>query len=322
DAGPADVARLTRARLGGRPNPFPAGHRAGFDELVFLPANLTRLVIDPYREACKTLTELGDGLTLQHPMLVSGLDTAPAAIRKAAAQALAESGGAYVGRLGLDAPQVPWLQLLSPGTKADPSAAIVVAVAAPHAAPAKPELAGAGQKWGVVATGANLDAAITLAVTEKADLLVLDGSGALPADWADLAGAPDLSLLTAAVRKLRALKAEEAMPVLWFGGLRSGSDMAKAMALGCTGGIAGVAAGIAMGGVPSATGMEFDASAADDAAASLGRFLKAAVSECSMMARCTGKTNVHNLEPEDLRTTSLAAQSATGIVMAGVKKAG
>lgn len=313
DAGPAEMARLTRTRLGARPDPVPAGRRATFDEMVFLPANLTRLVIDPYREACKTRTELGDGLTLQHPMLVGGLDAAPAAVKAAAAAALAESGGAYVGRASLGQ-SVPWLQVLPTGAKADPAAAIVVAVT-----PAKPVLA-AGQKWGVVVTTATLEAAITLAVAERADLLLLDGSGALPADWADLAGAPDLSLITATVTKLRALKAEEAMPVLWFSGLRSGSDLAKAMALGATGGIACVSAAIAMGGTPTATGITF--APAEDAAGALGRFLKAAVSECSMMARCTGKTNVHNLEPEDLRTTSLAAQAATGIVMAGVKKAG
>ncbi|MGE5514602.1 MAG: FAD-dependent oxidoreductase [Bacteroidota bacterium] len=318
DNGPAEVAQLTRARLGNRPNPFPAEQRATFDELVFLPANLTRLVIDPYREACKTRTELADDLVLQHPLLVGGLDAAPAATKAAAAVALAESGGAYVGRAALGA-GVPWLQVLPAGATADSAAAIALAVAAPHAAPAKPALA-AGQKWGVVATSANLDAAIALAVSERADLLVLDGSGALPADWADLGGAPDLSLITTTVRKMRALKAEEAMPVLWFGGLRSGSDLAKAMALGCNGGIACVSAGIALGGTLTATGMDF--AEAEDPAGALGRFLKAAVSECSMMARCTGKTNVHNLEPEDLRTTSVAAQKATGIVMAGVKKAG
>lgn len=318
DNGPAEVARLTRTRLGTRPNPFPAGQRATFDELVFLPANLTRLVIDPYRESCKTRTELADDLVLEHPLLVGGLDSAPAEVKAAAAAAIGQSGGAYVGRAPIGA-GVPWLQLVGTGGSAQAGAAMVLAVAGAHDAPGKPALAAPGQKWGVVATTANLEAAITLAVTEKADLLVLDGSGALPADWADLGGAPDLSLLAAAIAKLRALKAEEAMPVVWFGGLRSGSDLAKAMALGANGGIACVSAAIAMAGTPTANGMDFAES--EDRAGALGRFLKAAVSECSMMARCTGKTNVHNLEPEDLRTTSVAAQQATGIVMAGVKKA-
>ena len=35
-----------------------------------------------------------------------------------------------------------------------------------------------------------------------------------------------------------------------------------------------------------------------------------------MMARATGKTNVHNLEPEDLRAISVAAARATGIILA------
>ena len=67
DAGPAKIAGITRERLLSRPNPFPAGRPASFDELVFLPANLTRLVIDPYRESCKTATDFGRGLSLAFP---------------------------------------------------------------------------------------------------------------------------------------------------------------------------------------------------------------------------------------------------------------
>lgn len=318
DTTPADVARLTRTRLDARPEPVPAA-RATFDQLVFLPANLTRLVIDPYRESCKTATELTADLKLEHPMLVGGLDAAPEAVKAAAATAIAQSGSAYMGRDPIGA-GVPWLQVLPPGGTALAGAALVLAVGTPHAAPVKPALAHPGQSWGVIANTAHLDAALDLAVTEGADLVVLDGTGALPADWADLGGAPDLSLLSAAIAKLRALKAEERFPLLWFGGLRSGTDMAKAMALGANGGIACTAAAIALGGVPQASTVDFHP--LDDAAGSLARFLKAAVSECSMMARCTGKTNVHNLEPEDLRTTALEAQRATGIVMAGLKKAG
>ena len=34
---------------------------ASLDDIVFLPANLSRLVIDPYRDACRVATELGGG---------------------------------------------------------------------------------------------------------------------------------------------------------------------------------------------------------------------------------------------------------------------
>ena len=46
-------------------------------------------------------------------------------------------------------------------------------------------------------------------------------------------------------------------------------------------------------------------------------FLEASAGEVSMMARCTGKTNIHNLEPEDLRSITLATATATGIPLIG-----
>ena len=92
------------------------------------------------------------------------------------------------------------------------------------------------------------------------------------------------------------------------------------LALGANAGIVDVAAGLAAGGAIERGGLSFPGVEPADATARLSAFLKAASSECSMMARCTGKTNIHNLEPEDLRTISMRAQAAVGIVMAGRKK--
>ena len=36
-----------------------------------------------------------------------------------------------------------------------------------------------------------------------------------------------------------------------------------------------------------------------------------------MMARCTGKTNLMNIEPEDMRAISTATAAASGIPIAG-----
>ena len=36
-----------------------------------------------------------------------------------------------------------------------------------------------------------------------------------------------------------------------------------------------------------------------------------------MMARCTGKTQLHNLEPEDLRALTLPTAEATDILLVG-----
>jgi NADPH-dependent glutamate synthase beta subunit-like oxidoreductase len=317
DTKTADFARITRERLAMRAHESGDG-RATLDELVFLPANLTRLVIDPYREACKTATDLGEGLKLVHPVLVSGFENAPVAIRQALTEALASSGGAYVGRISLGDGRVPWLQVLDSKTEPHSKAAALI-LRSVQTVPAVPQVVRPGQLRGLVVTAQNVDTLVPFAVEQQLDLLLLDGSGHFGGEWADLAGAPDLSLLVKTVAILRSLKAEETVSLLWFGGLRSGTDLAKAMALGADAGIYEVSSAVAAGGEIAASGIAFPSSERESAETGIVAFLKAAVSEASMMARCTGKTNVHNLEPEDLRTTSLRAAKATGIVMAGVR---
>ena len=319
DAKPADYVRLTRERLTYRPAP-PAPGPATLDELVFLPANLTRLVIDPYREACRAATDLGPGLDLAQPLLVAGFERAPEVFRAGVAQALAASGSAHIGREPLPESSAPWLQITDDAQASRPEAAAVLLRIAATAPEAMPVAARPGQLRGLVVTSATLERLLPYAVAEKVDLLVLDGSGHFGDSWADLVGAPDLSLLARAIKILRGLRAEEAFPLLWFGGLRTGSDLAKVIALGANAGIVDVAAGLALGGAIGASGLCFDGAEAGETKDRLSAYIKAVVSECSMMARCTGKTNVHNLEPEDLRTISKRAQAATGIVMAGLKK--
>ena len=46
-------------------------------------------------------------------------------------------------------------------------------------------------------------------------------------------------------------------------------------------------------------------------------FLNALRAEASIMPRCTGKTDIHNLEPEDLRAISITTAAAAGIPLAG-----
>ena len=49
--------------------------------------------------------------------------------------------------------------------------------------------------------------------------------------------------------------------------------------------------------------------------------LEANAGEASMMARCAGKTRLHNIEPEDLRSVTRATAAATGIPLAGTRAA-
>ena len=72
---------------------------ASLDDIVFLPANLSRLVIDPYRDACRVATELGGGaIELASPFLAAGFDDAPDEVRRAVAHGVTACGLAYVGR--------------------------------------------------------------------------------------------------------------------------------------------------------------------------------------------------------------------------------
>ena len=47
------------------------------------------------------------------------------------------------------------------------------------------------------------------------------------------------------------------------------------------------------------------------------RFIQAIFMEISILARSCGKTDVHNLEPEDLRSLSIETSRATGMPLVG-----
>ena len=94
---PGDAAKLKAMldrRLRLRENPFPEERPACLDDLVFLPANLSRLVIDPYREACKIGWSLGERLDLDIPFFVTGFDEANEELRVAVDRGVVAAGAA------------------------------------------------------------------------------------------------------------------------------------------------------------------------------------------------------------------------------------
>jgi hypothetical protein len=313
---------ILKKRLEPRDDPFGPGHKASLEDLVFLPANLSRLVIDPYRDACNVASRLAGRVALSLPFVVTGFDDVPSEIFDAAQQAARAAGTAYLGRRK-PANDVPWLQLVRPGED-KPDAAAEIVIHAPKGAfrPFKPERARPEQGLGLVATAADLESAIPFALDAKLDLLVLDSSGTTAGGWPELTGHPDLTVLRDALRILRRLNREEDIGILFAGGVRSGTDGAKLLALGANAVAVGASMAFALGGHVEGGAFHFysDLTAAerDDRGAS---FLKALSAESSIMARCTGKTDVHNLEPEDLRAISVATAEATGIPLAGVQYA-
>jgi isopentenyl diphosphate isomerase/L-lactate dehydrogenase-like FMN-dependent dehydrogenase len=110
---------------------------------------------------------------------------------------------------------------------------------------------------------------------------------------------------------------EEEIALLAFGGMRSGTDVAKALAFNCTAAICSLAPALAMGATISGDAVVFPrAPQTPSPTVGLENWIRATSQETAIIARCTGKTNIHNLEPEDMRCISIATAEATGIPLA------
>jgi glutamate synthase domain-containing protein 2 len=171
---------------------------------------------------------------------------------------------------------------------------------------------------GLAAAAGDLPEAIPFALEAGFDLLLLEGAGPVAGAWPELSGAPDLSVLRDAIRILRELNREEDIELLYFGGVRSGTDAAKLIGLGANAVVVGMSLALAVGGQIDSGSIAFygDIEQADrNEKAEL--FLNALRTEASIMPRCTGKTVIHNLEPEDLRSISVVTAQACGIPLAG-----
>ena len=310
---------MLRKRLSPRDNPFPQGRPATLDDLVFLPANLSRLVIDPYREACHIGTEIG-AMELSQPFFVTGFDDAPDDVRRGVARGLIEAEAGYLGVKPIG-DGARWLQLVVPGQIA-PSAdadALIFSLGHSFEAP-KAVRRHDNQALGLaVSSPAALEQAIPHGLEHGFDMLLLDGTGRLGTPWAELAGAPDLTMLRDAIRILRRLDREEEIDLVYFGGIRSGTDAAKVIAFGFKAVVLGVPAALAAGGViGEGPSLRFAPDhSTEERAAAIANIIKASCGEASMMARCTGKTKLHNLEPEDMRALTLATTEATDILLVG-----
>jgi len=194
---------------------------------------------------------------------------------------------------------------------------------------------------------------VQLAVKAGADVIVLDGMQGGTAATQDVfiehVGIPTLPAVRQAVAALQELDMHRKVQLVVSGGIRSGADVAKALALGADAVSIGSAAMVALGcnkpvfvedyhAIGTEPGCchhchtgrcpvgittqdpELEARLPPEAGARLVRnYLATMVLELQTLARACGKSHVLNLEPEDLAALTVEAAAMAGVPLAGTQ---
>ncbi|MFA7594746.1 MAG: FMN-binding glutamate synthase family protein [Novosphingobium sp.] len=192
---------------------------------------------------------------------------------------------------------------------------------------------------------------VALAVKSGTDVVVLDGMQGGTAATQDVfiehVGIPTLAAIRPAVQALQDLGMYRKVQLVVSGGIRSGADVAKALALGADAVSIGTAALVALGDNDPALEAEYNAlgttaGAYDDwqegrdpagittqdrelaarldpvaAGRRLANYLAVMVLEAQTIARACGKSHLLNLEPEDLVALTMEAAAMARVPLAG-----
>jgi glutamate synthase domain-containing protein 2 len=194
---------------------------------------------------------------------------------------------------------------------------------------------------------------VKLAAKAGADVVVVDGmeggTAASPEILQDHTGIPTLAAVCEARQALQDMGLYGRVQLIIAGGITSGVDAAKAMALGADAVYIGTAALIALNcnkpiyvedyhqlgtepyachhchtgrcpvGVTTQDPELMKRLPIPEAAERVANLLHAMTLEIQMLARACGKADVHDLEPEDLRALTIEAAAIAGIPLVGTR---
>ena len=392
-----------------------------FDDLTFVPATMTRLPLEGYRENCETTTILGGGrglvekpIELKIPIYLASMSFGALS---ASAKASFGFGASKVGtmtctgeggmleeeraaserllyqmspaRYGVDLDHLRRADALEivvgQGAKPGTGGLLLGMKVSPRVSKMRTLPEGVDQRSTIrhpdflgaddlavkieelrIATNYQVPIFIKMGATRPrfdvavaakagADVVVVDGAeggtGASPEMLLNHTGIPTMSAIRAAREALDECGMSDKVSLVAAGGIRTGVDAAKCLALGADAVMIGNGAMIAigcnsprylddytaLGTSPGAchhchTGRCPVGVATQDpelekrmnphaGAERVARYLTAMTMEITALAKACGKSSVHNLEVEDLRALSFQASAFTGVKMAGIDRA-
>ncbi|MCF6233482.1 MAG: FMN-binding glutamate synthase family protein [Rhodobacteraceae bacterium] len=391
-----------------------------FDDLTFVPATMTRLPLEGYRETCDTTTILGGGrglvekpIKLKIPIYIASMSfgalSAPAkaslgyGASKVGTMTCTGEGGMLEeereasrilvyqmspARYGVDLDHLRRADgieiVVGQGAKPGTGGLLLGMKVSPRVSKMRTLPEGVDQRSTIrhpdflgaddlavkieelrIATDYQVPIFIKMGATRPrfdvavaakagADVIVLDGAeggtGASPEMLLNHTGVPTMSAIRAGREALDDCGMSGKVSLVVAGGIRTGVDAAKCIALGADAVMIGngamIAAGCnspqyledyeALGTSPGAchhchTGRCPVGIATQDpelekrmnpaaGAERVARYLTAMTMEMTALAKACGKSSVHNLEVEDLRALSFQASAFTGVKMAGIDK--